>query len=218
MKKVTIAALTLMSGILISSSLALADTNYNNYTGSNAYWHPLGYPNSATYGETFTAPTNGDNFLQSIGFYLGEPYVDGNIVMQAYVATWTGSQADTLLYSSSVVNYANTGEDLLMFNPGISLAAGDSYVMFLSISENYGQSSGEAYVNAGDASIPGSSFVYYNNSGDFSALFNSSWDSTGLTPNMSVQANFTGGEVPEPSTMLLFGAGLAGLAGFVRRK
>ncbi len=32
--------------------IALADS-YDNFTGYNPFWEPLGYPNTATYGKTF---------------------------------------------------------------------------------------------------------------------------------------------------------------------
>ena len=214
--------------LLLPMLLALAiccfgDTQYNNYTGYNPYWHPLGYPNTATYGETFSAPTNGDNVLQNFSFWMGGPYSGGNIILGAYIATWTGSNAGTLLYSSSSVNYQNTGEAQLSFSipGGLALTPGANYVMFLSISQYYGQSQGESYIDAGSATIPGGSFVYYNNGGDFNSLFTNRWDSTGLTPDWAVTLDFNaggGGGVPEPASLFLLGSGLLGAVGAIRRK
>src|SRR4030095_3770946 len=190
---------TLMRALVAGTALAaagstFADTIYNNFNGYSDFWHPFGNPDTATYGETFTAPTNGDVNLQDFGFYMGNPFLTGNILLRAYIATWTGTNAGTLLYTSADFDFANTGNDHITFSTGgLTLTPGASYVAFLSVSELYGQSSGEAFVSQGDPTIPGGNFVYYNNGGDFAALFNSTWDATGLKPDWAFNATFTGG-------------------------
>jgi hypothetical protein len=204
------------------SLAAWADT-YNNFTSFNDYWHPLGYPNTATYGETFNAPTDGADVLDSIGFYMGDPYQAGDIELQAYIATWNGSSIGSVVYHSGEVDYANTGGSLLSFNNiNATLTSGGSYVAFLTISNFYGDSTGEAYVSSGSASIPGGSFVYANNSGDFSSLFTNGTWSTGLQPDWAINAEFSSGvAAPEPASLgligLIGGLGLLG-ARFRRRQ
>jgi PEP-CTERM motif-containing protein len=211
----------LLVAVLLFTVGGFAQVNYNNFNGYDPYWQPFGNPNTSTYGETFTAPNSPNDDLVDFAFYLTGPVAPGNIILGGYIATWTGSHAGTLLYSSSEVNYPNTGEAELVFNTGgLTLNPGGSYVMFLSVSNYYGQSSGEAQVSSGSHTIPGGGFDYYNNAGNFNELFTNNWDASGLTPDWAVNLDFTSGapSTPEPGTLALLGTGLIGVVGFMRRK
>ena len=203
-------AILVMAALVVFAGSASADIIYDNFTGYSPYWNPLGNPNTATYGETFTAPSSPNTVLQDFSFYLAGPAAAGDIKLGAYIATWTGTNAGTLVYSSAEVDYANTGNAQLSFNTGgVSLSPGGSYVAFLSVSQYYGDSSGEAYVSSGAATIPGGNFVYYNNGGNFNALFTNTWSATGLKPDWAFTADFSSATAtPEPSTALVavFGA------------
>jgi PEP-CTERM motif len=211
--------LFLSAAVLLFAGSGFAGTVYNNFTGYNPYWNPLGYPNTATYGETFTAPTNGDTNLQSFGFYMAGPVTSGDMIVSAYIATWTGSNAGTLLFTSPSLDYANTGNAELTFSTGgLSLTGGANYIAFLSVSEYYGQSSGQSYISVGDSTIPGGGFAYYNNGGSFSDLFSNGWDAPGLQPDWAITATFgPGSGVPEPGTVILLGAGFLALMAIRRR-
>lgn len=209
-------SLFLVAVVLFAAS-AFADTTYNNFNGYQDYWNSFGNPNTATYGELFTAPNSGDTNLSSFSFYMGSPTVSGDITLGGYIATWDGNQAGTLLYSSPQTTYDNAGHEQVTFNTGgLGLQGGQQYVMFLSVSQYYGQSSGETSVSQGGSINGLNGFAYYNNSGDFNALFNSNWDAAGLSPDWAVDLEFN--SVPEPGSLMLLGTGILGGIGVLRRK
>ncbi len=204
----------LLIGVLLFAVCGYADTTYNNFTGYSDYWHPFGYPDTSTYGEIFTAPS-GDTNLASFSFYMGSGNATGNIITGAYIATWTGSMAGTLLYDSGSFNYDNNGNEQLTWTPNVALNPGQQYVMFLSISNFYGQSSGTAYVVPG-TSIDGlGGFVYFNNEDNFNELFTNSWSGP-LSPDWAVDLEFN--TVPEPGSLMLLGTGILAGLGVLRRK
>jgi hypothetical protein len=205
----------LLAALLLVATCGFADTVINNFGGFNDYWHPFGYPNTATYGELFTAPSGVSN-LSSFSFYMGSSLGGGNIITGAYIATWNGSMAGTLLYDSGQINYDNIGdEQITVNNANVGVTPGQQYVMFLSISNFYGQSGGEAYVSQGNTDPNLNGFVYNNNAGDFSALFNTAWSGP-LSPDWAVNLDFN--SVPEPSSLLMLGTGILGGIGVLRRK
>lgn len=201
--------------LLLVAMSGFADTIVNNFNGYSDYWHPFGFPNTATYGELFTAPSGISN-LSSFSFYMGSSYLSGNIITGAYIATWNGSMAGTLLYDSGSINYDNLGdEQITVNNANVAVNPGQQYVMFLSVSKFYGQSQGEAYVSQGGTNQYLNGFVYNNNSGDFNSLFTTAWTGP-LSPDWAVNLDFN--TVPEPSSLLMLGTGILGGIGVLRRK
>jgi hypothetical protein len=210
--------LAVLVAVLLFAVSGFADTTYNNFTGysGNDYWHPFGNPNTATYGELFTSPSNSDNNLASFSFYMGSPALTGNIITGAYIATWTGSMAGTLLYSNGPINYDNLGDEQITINTGgLGLTANTQYVMFLSVSQFYGQSAGQAYTTRGTSITGLNGFVYNNNAGDFNALFTTAWSGP-LSPDWAVNLHFN--SVPEPGTLGLIALGGLGLVGALRKR
>jgi hypothetical protein len=205
----------LLVAVLLFAVSGFADTVYNNFTGYSDFWFPFGNPNTATYGELFTSPNNGDNNLVNFSFYMGTPNVSGNIITGAYIATWTGTHAGTLLYSAGPINYDNLGNEIISINTGgLALTANSPYVMFLSVSQFYGQSSGQTHVSQGTVITGLNGFAYFNNGGNFAELFTNNWDAHGLTPNWAVNLHF----VPEPGTLGLIVLGGLGLVGALRKR
>jgi len=207
-----------LAAVLFFAMSSFADTSINNFTGFNDFWHPYGDNSSSTqtYGEIFTTPA-GETNLSSFSFYMGNPIDSGNIITGAYVATWTGGHAGTLLYDSGSVSYDNLGNEQITFNTGgVSVNPGEQYVIFLSTSNYHGQSNGSTYISTGDPNQYLNGFAYYNNGGDFNGLFTNNWDASGLQPDWAVDLEFT--TVPEPGSLLMLGTGILGGLGVLRRK
>ena len=163
----------LLSAVLLFAVCSFADTSINNFTGYNNGWAPFGGDarSTQTYGEIFTAPAD-ISFLTSFSFYMGDPVYPGNIITGAYIATWTGTHAGTLLYDSGQFNYDNVGNEELTFNTGnLFVNPGQQYVMFLSTSKFYLQSDGGAYISNGATNQYLNGFAYFNNGGEFDGLF-----------------------------------------------
>lgn len=212
---------TLLIAILFVATGAFADTEWNNFNGYKGGYQDFGNNGEATVGEVFSAPQNGDNFLQSFSFYMYRPFYQGDIVLGAYLATWAPQGPLTLLWSSSRYDYANTGQAEITFDTGgidLSQNPSPNYVIFLSISQYYGESQGAATLVEGERNVGGlSGLISANSQGDFNCLLqNTCWDN--FPPiDAAVDLNFNNG-VPEPGTLMLLGTGVLSLSGFARRK
>jgi len=207
----------LLPAVLLIAMTSFADTSINNFTGYNDYWYPFGDPATSiqTFGEIFTAP-DGIRNLSSFSFYTGNPLQSGDIITGAYIATWTGTHAGTLLYQSGQYTYDNTGNEELTFNTGgLSVTPGQQYIMFLSTSQFHGESQGEAYVPAGGTNTYLDGFAYFNNGNGFGLLFSLPWQGYGLSPDWAVDIEFN--NTPEPPSLAPFGSGILGTLAVLRR-
>jgi hypothetical protein len=178
---ITIAAAMLAPGLMLASSVEAETidtaTTWNHTSGIT----PLGEPNTATYGQTFTV--GADTVLQDFTFYLKSISSPDAVDFAGYVMAWNGTRATGgVLFESAPQTFAGPTN---IFTPvtinagGLQLQSGQQYVAFFSASKFFDGSTGLATMGS-STGYAGGSFVYYNNGSNFSLLTtNTKWDFTG---------------------------------------
>ena len=141
-----------------------------------------------------------------------------SLTFRGYLATWTGTQVGTLLYTSGdrTISSADPFQEFA-FAPNLAVTAGQQYVAFLSISELGAQPTSlhSMPLSPNDTIVDGA-FVFSNNGLDFESLFTQQWANfSGV--DVALKVNFgalPAAAVPEPATwaMMIGGFGLVGSA------
>lgn len=212
---------------LLSGSVAYGGTIYTTMPS----WVPnsdiigsFGYPDTATYGQTFIAPS--DNILEDFSFQLEGAET---LYLRGFVLAWNGpvqgngNGTGAFLYlspSALVYNGTNAFQTFTVNTGGVTLNAGDDYVVGLTVSDpsDYNLNTGSIVwggVNPEPLGDGGGGFVYINNNSNFAEL-NSGATWTGqYTADAAFTADFTSA-TPEPASFALIGLGLA--AGLLRKR
>jgi hypothetical protein len=170
-----------------------------------------------TYGETFTAAA-GEDVLQTINFEI-ENESSVAIPYNAYVYAWDGSELSGGALFASGLESIPVGagfQEISVSVPNLSLADGSQYVAFFSTIGDGGSNLTEAAWGGDmpDSAYPGGTFVYSNDA-VFSDLSTGVWTS-GSFGDLAFELDFAS-PAPEPSTLILVGGALLGLAGFRRK-
>lgn len=224
MKKQTLKLLAslLVVGLTASAQAQSSINTIANWNGS-ASVYSFGLPNTATYGQTITAPLTG-SVLKDFSFELNVP---ATCTFKAYVYGWNGLEATgTSLYTSQVLSTAGTGFEQVTINTGnLNLTAGANYVLFLSTSEVPTSSGTGGWGQPGGNFYSGGQFVFINNGTTPSQWTSIPWsqnffgtDFLGAGGDLAFTANFAVTPAPEPSTLAMAALGGLSLLLFRKRK
>ncbi len=196
-----------MASLCLLSSIALADTTVSTSHNDDIYY--LGVSDTQTYGQTLTAE---GSVLSSYSIGLNN-FGATNQDFGFYLATWTGSDVGSLIYSQSLSIAAGSGDVNFTILPSAVVNPGDSYIAFISTSE-YTQIADTTISQAGSGDpYLGGGFLFMNNGTDTSQWYSGTWNSW-TVPQTAFSATFSTprGAVPAPTSVfpMLLGLGAMG--------
>jgi PEP-CTERM motif len=209
--KLRIASLSLLALCLVALP-AVAQTVYDNgpINGTTDGWT---INSGFVVSDTFT--TGGGNVT---GLAFGAWVFPGDILESAEVEI-SSSEFGGTVYSDQVVNFSQSGCSGNQYGFNVCTESGTLGSAVNLAAGTYWLNLDNAVVNDGDP-------IYWDeNSGPSSASENSvgtipseSFTVLGGTSTTTTTTTSTTGTVPEPSSIMLFGSGILGLAGVLRRK
>jgi PEP-CTERM motif len=159
--------------------------------------------------DTFSVPTGGATVG---GLAFGAWEFPGDVLESAEVEI-TSSEFGGTVYTDQVVNFTQSGCSANQYGFNVCTETG-------SLGSAVNLAAGTYWLNLDNAVVNDGDPIYWDeNSGPSSASENS----VGTIPSESftvlgTTTTTTSGTVPEPSSMLLFGSGVVGLVGWLRRK
>lgn len=183
----TAAALVVGLSAPMNASAATTATNWDTYSSwdGTSMVYPFGNPQTSTYGQTFTAPS-GTKKLKKFAFYMAPQGTAGTMLVRGELYGWDAAtaRATTPIWESKAmkvtVDPSQPTYNPYKFKPGKKgkIKAGQTYVMFLSISKDYEQATPNATMqwaaNYSDV-LPGGDIVFLNDDGDESQWTTASW-------------------------------------------
>ena len=209
-------------------SAAITIETISEWNGTNDIGR-FGEFNTATYGQTIIAPA-GALTLDSYTFLLNDLLDPGFTDFQAVVFEWDPGlfrATGAALFLGSGVSTTNNGgaggfESFTFATGSIPVTAGNAYVLGITASFLFDGTQGTsdiATVNSESggptSGVSGGQFVFMNNANNFGQLTTLPWSQR--AGDTAFSATFGTSLVPEPTTGLLFGFGILGLAGSRRR-
>ena len=232
MKSISIRSFLLRSVIVLGTfTLATASaraTTLIDTTPGTTIIGNFGEPNSATYGQTITAPAV-DHVLTDFTFYMDDYLTLASpefVNFEAYVYGWDTVNFHTTgpaLFASAPLSSTNNGGlnglEAITINTGaVSLTPGGNYVLFFTASNLFNSTAGQSFFSIRDTNpYAGGHFVFSNNGNNFGQLGSTTWDGGNFGGGIYDQA-FQATFVPEPSSGVLAVVGLACLAWLKSRR
>jgi len=197
-----LALLLVLSAAALWPKAANADTTIDTIPFRNNTLCCFGYPDTPTYGQVVTVPTD-DPYLESFMFLIN---MSNTVVFRGEVYAWDGAKATgTNLYESAPMRTSGSGTfEEITFEPGgIKLVPGQQYILFATVSKDYAPSGGTRGIWGMATTNPynGGALQYDNNAGDINDLLTNPWDSITYgqaTNDFAFRAVFTS-EPPLPS-------------------